>query len=181
MLLCRQPDLMMTVKREAPYAIRATSFDQGASLWRDPPANALYLDAAFQLLASRVMPSSSTNYDRARLMASAYRRQSRLRADVGPGDEPALLSLHPPICRARCWTRPPTNRSIPSTSPCKGSARRGAQFVSRTQRAVGRYGTQPLTLLRAVLLNPLIQSAISAICWRISSGWAPRSQRQLFG
>jgi glutamate decarboxylase len=39
----------------------------------------------------------------------------------------------------------------------KAQRAEGHSFVSRTQRAVGRYGTQPLTLLRAVLLNPLIE------------------------
>ncbi|MNJ73681.1 hypothetical protein D3C77_705090 [compost metagenome] len=39
----------------------------------------------------------------------------------------------------------------------KAQRAEGHSFVSRTQRAVSRYGTQPLTLLRAVLLNPLIE------------------------
>ncbi|MNR53135.1 hypothetical protein D3C85_1730930 [compost metagenome] len=39
----------------------------------------------------------------------------------------------------------------------KAQRAEGHSFVSRTQRAVGRYGVQPLTLLRAVLLNPLIE------------------------
>ncbi|MNP68791.1 hypothetical protein D3C76_1647980 [compost metagenome] len=39
----------------------------------------------------------------------------------------------------------------------KAQRAEGHSFVSRTQRAVGRYGSQPLTLLRAVLLNPLIE------------------------
>jgi len=39
----------------------------------------------------------------------------------------------------------------------KAQRAEGHSFVSRTQRAVVRYGAQPLTLLRAVLLNPLIE------------------------
>ncbi|MNT72558.1 hypothetical protein D3C72_2111730 [compost metagenome] len=39
----------------------------------------------------------------------------------------------------------------------KAQRAEGHSFVSRTQRAVSRYGAQPLTLLRAVLLNPLIE------------------------
>ncbi|MDX7870520.1 decarboxylase, partial [Aeromonas caviae] len=41
----------------------------------------------------------------------------------------------------------------------KAQRAEGHSFVSRTQRAVSRYGEQPLTLLRAVLLNPLIEEA----------------------
>ena len=72
MLLCRQPDLMMTVKREAPYAIRATSFDQGRfTLEGTRPANALYLDAAFQMLGQQGYAQLiDANYDRARRMAA---------------------------------------------------------------------------------------------------------------
>ena len=64
-------DLMMAVKREAPYAIRATSFDQGRfTLEGTRPANALYLDAAFQLFGQQGYAELiEANYDRARLMA----------------------------------------------------------------------------------------------------------------
>jgi glutamate decarboxylase len=39
----------------------------------------------------------------------------------------------------------------------KAQRAEGHSFVSRTQRTVVRYSAQPLTLLRAVLLNPLIE------------------------
>ncbi|PJG59378.1 pyridoxal-dependent decarboxylase [Aeromonas cavernicola] len=160
MLLCRQPDLMMAVKREAPYAIRATSFDQGRfTLEGTRPANALYLDAAFQLFGLQGYAELiEANYDRARLMAALIR------------DDPAFELMSEPVMNLlsyRCI--PPHLRGKPLDEAAneqlnafnvalqKAQRAEGHSFVSRTQRTVLRYGDQPLTLLRAVLLNPHIR------------------------
>ncbi|WP_042051925.1 aminotransferase class V-fold PLP-dependent enzyme [Aeromonas dhakensis] len=160
MLLCRQPDLMMTVKREAPYAIRASSFDQGRfTLEGTRPANALYLDAAFQLLGRQGYARLiDANYDRARRMAELI--------DASPAFE--LMSA--PVMNLLSYRCIPShlqgkvldeaaNEQVNAFNVALQKAQRaeGHSFVSRTQRAVGRYGAQPLTLLRAVLLNPLIE------------------------
>jgi len=57
----------------------------------------------------------------------------------------------------------------------------GHSFVSRTQRAVGRYGTQPLTLLRAVLLNPLIEERHIRDLLADQQRLGAEIARQLFG
>ena len=65
MLLCRQPDLMMTVKREALRHPRHLFSIRAFHLEGTRPANALYLDAAFQMLGQQVMPNFiDANYDR---------------------------------------------------------------------------------------------------------------------
>ena len=56
----------------------------------------------------------------------------------------------------------------------KAQRAEGHSFVSRTQRAVSRYGEQPLTLLRAVLLNPSSRKQTYAHCWTIRCALATR-------
>ncbi|WP_349919421.1 aminotransferase class V-fold PLP-dependent enzyme [Aeromonas veronii] len=160
MLLCRQPDLMMTVKREAPYAIRATSFDQGRfTLEGTRPANALYLDAAFQLLGQQGYAGLiEANYDRARLMARLIEENPAFELISAPVMNLLSYRCIPPHLQNKALDDA-ANRQINDFNVALQKAQRaeGHSFVSRTQRAVGRYGEQPLTLLRAVLLNPLIE------------------------
>ncbi len=173
MLLCRQPDLMMAVKREAPYAIRASSFDQGRfTLEGTRPANALYLDAAFQLFGQQGYAELiEANYDRARLMASLIDQSPAFELMSTPVMNLLSYRCIPLICRAKYWTRLPTNRSIPSMSPCRRlSAPRGtvlspapsAPWVATARSRSPCCG--PCCSIRSS------KSATSAICWRISSG-----------
>ncbi|MEG0010046.1 MAG: aminotransferase class V-fold PLP-dependent enzyme [Aeromonas sp.] len=160
MLLCRQPDLMMTVKREAPYAIRATSFDQGRfTLEGTRPANALYLDAAFQLLGQQGYAELiEANYDRARLMAELIEASPAFELMSAPVMNLLSYRCIPPHLQGKALDET-ANEQINRFNVALQKAQRaeGHSFVSRTQRAVGRYGELPLTLLRAVLLNPLIE------------------------
>jgi glutamate decarboxylase len=160
MLLCRQPDLMMTVKREAPYAIRASSFDQGRfTLEGTRPANALYLDAAFQLLGQQGYAELiEANYDRARLMASLIEESPAFELMSAPVMNLLSYRCIPPHLQGKALDEV-ANTQINQFNVALQKAQRaeGHSFVSRTQRAVGRYGELPLTLLRAVLLNPLIE------------------------
>ena len=160
MLLCRQPDLMMTVKREAPYAIRASSFDQGRfTLEGTRPANALYLDAAFQLLGQQGYAQLiDANYDRARRMAELIDAHPAFELMSAPVMNLLSYRCIPPHLQGKALDEA-ANEQINAFNVALQKAQRaeGHSFVSRTQRAVSRYGAQPLTLLRAVLLNPLIE------------------------
>lgn len=160
MLLCRQPDLMMAVKREAPYAIRATSFDQGRfTLEGTRPANALYLDAAFQLFGQQGYAELiEANYDRARLMAELITSNPAFELMSAPVMNLLSYRCIPPHLQGKVLDET-ANAQINDFNVSLQKAQRaeGHSFVSRTQRAVVRYGAQPLTLLRAVLLNPLIE------------------------
>ncbi|MFQ1769015.1 aminotransferase class V-fold PLP-dependent enzyme [Aeromonas veronii] len=160
MLLCRQPDLMMAVKREAPYAIRATSFDQGRfTLEGTRPANALYLDAAFQLFGQQGYAELiEANYDRARLMADLIESDPAFELMSAPVMNLLSYRCIPPHLQGKVLDEA-ANAQINDFNVALQKAQRaeGHSFVSRTQRAVLRYGAQPLTLLRAVLLNPLIE------------------------
>lgn len=162
MLLCRQPDLMMTVKREAPYAIRATSFDQGRfTLEGTRPANALYLDAAFQMLGQQGYAQLiDANYDRARRMAALIDANPAFELMSAPVMNLLSYRCIPPHLQGQV-PDVAANEQINLFNVALQKAQRaeGHSFVSRTQRAVSRYGEQPLTLLRAVLLNPLIEEA----------------------
>jgi len=160
MLLCRQPDLMMTVKREAPYAIRASSFDQGRfTLEGTRPANALYLDAAFQLFGQQGYARLiEANYDRARLMADLINKDPAFELMSAPVMNLLSYRCIPPHLQGKALDEA-ANDQINQFNVALQKAQRaeGHSFVSRTQRAVVSYGAQPLTLLRAVLLNPLIE------------------------
>lgn len=160
MLLCRQPDMMMAVKREAPYAIRATSFDQGRfTLEGTRPANALYLDAAFQLFGQQGYAELiEANYDRARLMADLIESDPAFELMSAPVMNLLSYRCIPPHLQGKVLDEA-ANAQINDFNVALQKAQRaeGRSFVSRTQRAVVRYGAQPLTLLRAVLLNPLIE------------------------
>ena len=130
MLLCRQPDLMMTVKREAPTPSAPPPSIRGVSLWRGPvpPTRSIWMPPS-RCWGSRVMPNSSTPTTTGRGEWPRSSTPARLRADVGTCHEPALLPVHsaPPARSGTRWRRP-TNRSISSTSPCKSPARRRAQL-----------------------------------------------------
>ncbi|WOX49138.1 aminotransferase class V-fold PLP-dependent enzyme [Aeromonas sp. XH] len=160
MLLCRQPDLMMAVKREAPYAIRATSFDQGRfTLEGTRPANALYLDAAFQMLGRQGYAELiDANYDRARRMAALIEASPAFELMSAPVMNLLSYRCIPPHLQDKVLDEV-ANDEINAFNVALQKAQRaeGHSFVSRTQRAVSRYGEQSLTLLRAVLLNPLIE------------------------
>ncbi|QFI53712.1 pyridoxal-dependent decarboxylase [Aeromonas simiae] len=160
MLLCREPGLMMAVKREAPYAIRATSFDQGRfTLEGTRPANALYLDAAFHLIGvSGYARLIEENYDRARLMATLIEADPAFELMAAPVMNLLAYRCIPPHLQGRT---PDESDNIQinafNIALQKRQRAEGHSFVSRTARSVTRYGEQPLTLLRAVLLNPQIR------------------------
>ncbi|MNF95158.1 hypothetical protein D3C84_778980 [compost metagenome] len=148
------------MKREAPYAIRASSFDQGRfTLEGTRPANALYLDAAFQLLGQQGYAALiEANYDRARLMAELIEADPAFELMSAPVMNLLSYRCIPPHLQGQVLDEA-ANEQINAFNVALQKAQRaeGHSFVSRTQRAVGRYGSQPLTLLRAVLLNPLIE------------------------
>ncbi len=160
MLLCREPDLMMAVKREAPYAIRASSFDQGRfTLEGTRPANALYLDAAFHLIGEQGYARLiEENYDRARLMASLIEADPAFELMAAPVMNLLAYRCIPPHLQGKPRDES-ANIQINAFNIALQKRQRaeGHSFVSRTQRAVSRYGEQPLTLLRAVQLNPGIR------------------------
>lgn len=160
MLLCRSPDLMMAVKREAPYAIRASSFDQGRfTLEGTRPANALYLDAAFHLIGQRGYARLiEENYDRARLMASLIEQDPAFELMAAPVMNLLAYRCIPPHLQGQAQDES-ANVQINAFNIAlqKCQRREGHSFVSRTERCVAPYGNQPLTLLRAVLLNPQIR------------------------
>lgn len=160
MLLCQRQDLLMTVKREAPYAIRASSFDQGRfTLEGTRPANAIYLDAAFSLFGRQGYGQLiEQNYDKARLMATLI------------AQDPAFELICPPVMNLLSYRCIPTkwqgkvldanaNEEINAFNIQlqKRQRAQGHGFVSRTLRSVHRYGEQPLVLLRAVLINSQIE------------------------
>ncbi|MGL5285955.1 MAG: aminotransferase class V-fold PLP-dependent enzyme [Aeromonas sp.] len=162
MLLCREPDLMMAVKREAPYAIRATSYDQGRfTLEGTRPANAIYLDAAFHLIGQQGYARLiEENYDRARLMAELIAADPAFELMAAPVMNLLAYRCIPPHLQGKVLDESDNIQVNAFTMAVQKRQRAaGHSFVSRTQRSVARYGEQPLTLLRAVLLNPRISSA----------------------
>ncbi|MGY3871511.1 aminotransferase class V-fold PLP-dependent enzyme [Aeromonas crassostreae] len=162
MLLCKRPDLVMAVKREAPYAIRASSFDQGRfTLEGTRPANALYLDAAFQLLGEAGYRALiEANYDKARRMAALIDADPAFELMSAPVMNLLSYRCLPPHLQGQPLDEA-ANLQINAFNVALQKAQRaeGHSFVSRTQRTLPPYGDQPLVLLRAVLLNPAIEES----------------------
>lgn len=162
MLLCKRPDLVMAVKREAPYAIRASSFDQGRfTLEGTRPANALYLDGAFQLLGETGYRTLiEANYGKARCMAALIDADPAFELMSAPVMNLLSYRCIPPHLQGKTLNKAANEQiNLFNVALQKAQRAEGHSFVSRTQRPLHRYGDQPLVLLRAVLLNPQIEES----------------------
>ena len=98
------------------------------------------------------------NYDRARRMAALIEASSAFELMSAPVMNLLSYRCIPPHLQGKVLDEA-ANDEINAFNVALQKAQRaeGHSFVSRTQRAVSRYGEQSLTLLRAVLLNPLIE------------------------
>ena len=96
--------------------------------------------------------------DRARLMADLIESDPAFELMSAPVMNLLSYRCIPPHLQGKVLDEA-ANEQINDFNVALQKAQRaeGHSFVSRTQRAVVRYGAQPLTLLRAVLLNPLIE------------------------
>jgi len=158
MLFLKSPALSEVVRHHAPYAVRPTSLDQGRfTLEGTRPAASLYLHAALHLIGRDgydLMLSASLA--RARQMAQLLEEAGSFELASPPVMNILLYRYIPAALRGRP-PGPEENRRINDFNVLLQKRQRqvGTSFVSRTQRALRRYPEQPLTLMRAVLLNPL--------------------------
>ena len=161
-LFFRDPELSEITMHHAPYAVRPTSFDQGRfTLEGTRPATALYLHAAMHVIGK-------TGYDvlfsdsmaRARYMAQAIESRPEFELIVAPTMNLLAYRYLPEEYR-NCTLSAEDNEEISAfnVSLQKLQRQKGDSFVSRTFRPVPQYQGQSLTLLRAVLLNPLSTAA----------------------
>lgn len=158
MLFLKSPALSEIVRHHAPYAVRPTSLDQGRfTLEGTRPAASLYLHAALHLIGrdgyDRML---SDSLHRARQMAQLLEAAGAFELAMPPVMNILLFRYIPAALRGRALS-PADNECINEFNVMLQKRQRhaGTSFVSRTQRALHRYPGQPLTLMRAVLLNPL--------------------------
>ncbi|AHG64585.1 putative pyridoxal phosphate-dependent transferase [Advenella mimigardefordensis DPN7] len=158
MLFFRDPALSQLTMHHAPYAVRATSFDQGRfTLEGSRPATALYLHAALHIIGKNGYDALfSESLARARYMAQAIEARPEFELMTAPVMNILTYRYIPEKYR---------NQHIDDAGNIeinrfnialqKWQRQKGDSFVSRTFRAINQYDNQGLTLLRAVLLNPL--------------------------
>ncbi len=158
MLFLKNPSLSTAVRHHAPYAVRSTSLDQGRfTLEGTRPATALYMHAALHLIGGHgydVMLSASLK--RSRAMARSLKASGAFELAAEPVMNVLLYRYIPSVLRGRKLNAA-ENDCINRFNVLlqKRQRKEGNSFVSRTVRALHQYPGQPLTLLRAVLLNPL--------------------------
>ena len=160
-LLTRQPEALESIRKQAPYAIRETSLDQGRfTLEGSRPAMALYLHAAFHLLGrerySLLMESSlARTRELAQMIdeAESFELMHEPRMNL-------LVFRYLPISMRNHELSAADNDWISAfnTQLQKRQRAMGSSFVSRTRRKAHNYQGQSLVLLRAVLLNPLTRT-----------------------
>ncbi len=158
MLFLRCPGMSANVRHHAPYAVRTTSLDQGRfTLEGTRPATALYLHAALHLIGGQgydVLLSASLK--RAQTMARLLESSEAFELASQPVMNIVLYRYIPAALRGRELDAGDNERINHFNMLLQKRQRReGNSFVSRTVRMLHRYPGQPLTLLRAVLLNPL--------------------------
>lgn len=158
MLFFRDPALSQLTMHHAPYAVRATSFDQGRfTLEGTRPATALYLHAALHIIGKNGYDDIfSKSLQRARYMAQTIETRPEFELIAAPVMNILTYRYIPEKYRNKKiddLDNIQINRF--NISLQKWQRQKGDSFVSRTFRAIGQYNNQGLTLLRAVLLNPL--------------------------
>ncbi|HLU03640.1 MAG TPA: aminotransferase class V-fold PLP-dependent enzyme [Advenella sp.] len=158
MLFFRDPALSQLTMHHAPYAVRATSFDQGRfTLEGTRPATALYVHAALHIIGKNGYDDLfSESLQRARYMAQAIEARPEFELMAAPAMNILTYRYIPEKYRNKKIDDQDNiqiNRF--NISLQKWQRQKGDSFVSRTFRAIGQYDNQGLTLLRAVLLNPL--------------------------
>lgn len=157
-LFFRDPGLSEVTMHHAPYAVRPTSFDQGRfTLEGTRPATALYLHAAMHVIGKSGYDTLfSDSLARARYMAQAIQSRPEFELIVAPTMN-LLAYRYLPEKYRNCKLTADDNDQISAFNIAlqKMQRQKGDSFVSRTFRSVPQYQGQPLTLLRAVLLNPL--------------------------
>jgi len=163
MVLLKDPRAAVSIEKQAPYIIRANSPDLGRrSLEGSRPAAILHLHAALHLLGRQgyaqlidegirktryladtlraqpefeLMAEPDMNILNYRYLPVALRKRVRL-GGLGPGEDALLNQFNERLQEAQ--------------------SRAGRTFVSRTTLRHTRHGQdRPLTVLRAVLANPL--------------------------
>ena len=158
MLFFRDPALSQLTMHHAPYAVRATSFDQGRfTLEGSRPATALYLHAALHIIGKNGYDELfSKSLARARYMAQAIEARPEFELMTAPVMNILTYRYIPEKYRNQ-HIDDAANVEINqfNTALQKWQRQKGDSFVSRTFRAINQYDNQGLTLLRAVLLNPL--------------------------
>lgn len=159
MLFFKNPALSRAIMHTAPYAVRATSLDQGRfTIEGTRPANMLYLHACLHLLGL-------DGYDE--LFTIAMKNIQTMAAYIQK--DPAFELLFTPTMNILAYRYIPPqfrgkvlsikdNQSINLFNQTlqKAQRARGKSFVSRSLRPFAQYEGLPLVFLRVVMLNPLV-------------------------
>ncbi len=157
-LLTKDVDTLDEIRKEAPYAIRSTSLDQGRfTLEGTRPAMALYLHAAFHLLGKDGFGELlSKSLNRAKMMAKMLEETDEFELVHTPRMNLMVYRYLPVSYRGRTLTKE-ENENVSAFNVVLQKRQRalGNTFVSRTKRVTNLYPDQPLVLFRAVMLNPL--------------------------
>ncbi len=162
LLLFKDPNLSKQIAHHAPYAVREKSLDQGKyTLEGTRPANTLYLHACLSIIGRKgyhqifQRAMQNTAY-----MAQAIKDSEAFELTSEPKINILTYRYLPKAYRGKVLSEE-ANRQISQFNETlqKVQRARGQSFISRTSRAITQYGPQKLTLLRAVLLNPLSNEA----------------------
>jgi glutamate decarboxylase len=158
LLLFKTPELSKATAHYAPYAVREKSLDQGKyTLEGTRPANVLYLHACLNLIGR----NGYAEIFRSAMDNAAYMAQRIVDSDAFELMTTQHINIFtyryiPPAFRNKQLTVEDNNEINRINELLQKKQRAiGNSFVSRTTRAIGKYGTQKLILLRAVLLNPM--------------------------
>ncbi|WP_339386599.1 aminotransferase class V-fold PLP-dependent enzyme [Vibrio caribbeanicus] len=158
LLLTREVTTLGSIRKEAPYAIRSSSLDQGRfTLEGTRPAMALYLHAAFHLIGkSGYNDLLSKSLARARVLAQILDDKQEFELVHSPKMNLMVYRYLPDGYRNRRLTES-ENEYVNWFNVALQKRQRslGNTFVSRTKRTTNLYPGQALVLFRAVMLNPL--------------------------
>ncbi|EPO3035338.1 aminotransferase class V-fold PLP-dependent enzyme [Vibrio cholerae] len=158
LLLTRDVVTLGNIRKEAPYAIRSSSLDQGRfTLEGTRPAMALYLHAAFHLIGkSGYGELLSKSLARAKMLAQILNETQEFELVHEPKMNLMVYRYLPQGYRGRRLTEE-ENEFVNTFNVVLQKRQRslGNTFVSRTKRVTNLYPDQPLVLFRAVMLNPL--------------------------
>lgn len=158
LLFFRDPTFSQATVHHAPYAVRATSYDQGRfTLEGSRPVNALYLHAALHIIGKQGYDDLFTeSLGRASYMAQAIDARAEFELIAPPSMNILAYRYIPQAYRGKPLDEQDNNHiSQFNIALQKAQRQKGDSFVSRTFRPIRRYQNQSLALLRAVLLNPL--------------------------
>lgn len=158
LLLTREVETLGQIRKEAPYAIRSSSLDQGRfTLEGTRPAMALYLHAAFHLIGkSGYGELLSQSLSRAKAMAQILNETQEFELVHQPKMNLMVYRYLPEGYRERHLNEQ-ENEYVNAFNVVLQKRQRalGNTFVSRTKRVTNLYPNQSLVLFRAVMLNPL--------------------------